>query len=154
MIELAFKALSPALVEDARYAAAGAAAGSIEQPADDDLYPVRCCLTRVPGTDGVLLLSVRPPSCRSPYAAPGPVYVHKHACAGYEPTGGVPEMLRGSRLSLRGYDDRHMITGTAVVPADRLEGTARDMLADTATAYLFVHFAGPGCYACRIERAV
>jgi hypothetical protein len=46
-----------------------------------------------------------------------------------------------------------MITGTAVVAGDDLEGAAQQLLHLPGTAYLFVHFAGPGCYACRIDPA-
>ena len=152
MTALRFTALPPRLVEQARRTATAAGA-AVEQAADDELYPVRCCLSRVPGEEGVVLLSARPPSADSPYAAAGPVYVHTHACGGYRAEGELPQMLRGSTLSVRGYDAAHMITGTAVVPADRFELTAVAMLADPGTAYLFVHYAGPGCYACRVDRA-
>jgi hypothetical protein len=46
-----------------------------------------------------------------------------------------------------------MITGTAVVAGDDVEGAAHELLDVPGTAYLFVHFAGPGCYACRIDPA-
>ena len=47
-----------------------------------------------------------------------------------------------------------MITGTAVVAGDDVETAAQQLLAEPGTAYLFVYFAGPGCYACRIDPAV
>jgi hypothetical protein len=65
----------------------------------------------------------------------------------------VPQILRGRTLSLRGYTDEHMITGTVVVAGDDVETAAQQLLAVPGTAYLFVHFAGPGCYACRIDPA-
>jgi len=51
--------------------------------------------------EGVLLLSMQPRSGDSPYAAPGPVYIHRDRCAGYSPKGDVPQILRGRTLSLR-----------------------------------------------------
>jgi len=96
---------------------------------------------------------VQPRSGDSPYAAPGPVYIHRDRCGGYHPQGDVPQILRGRTLSLRGYTDEHMITGTAVVAGDDVETAAQQLLAEPGTAYLFVHFAGPGCYACRIDPA-
>jgi hypothetical protein len=46
-----------------------------------------------------------------------------------------------------------MITGTAVIEGREVEREAAAMLADERTVYVFAHFAGPGCYACRIDRA-
>ncbi len=147
-----YSALPPSLVDEAR-AAALAAGTAVEAAADDGPFPVRCCLADVESGDGVLLLSLQPPCERSPYTAASPVYVHARRCAGHRPSAEVPEILRERRLSLRGYDERHMITGTAVVEGADVEQAAGDLLADPATAYVFVHFAGPGCYACRIDRA-
>ena len=46
-----------------------------------------------------------------------------------------------------------MITSTAVIEGLEVEREAAAMLADGRTSYVFAHFAGPGCYACRIDRA-
>jgi hypothetical protein len=89
----------------------------------------------------------------SPYAARSPVYVHAERCAGYsENAGVVPDMLRGRLLSVRAYDGMHMLSGTEVLPGEGLEGAIERLLGDAPGAYLHVHFAGPGCYACRIDR--
>jgi Protein of unknown function (DUF1203) len=152
MPALRFTALDPDLVDQTRSAAA-ADGRSVVQAADDERYPVRCCLRRVRGDEGVVLLSARPPSADSPYAAHGPVYLHAGSCDGYRADGELPEMLHGSTLSLRGYDRDHMITGTAVVAAGQLERAALELLSTPPTVYVFVHYAGPGCYACRVELA-
>ena len=90
----------------------------------------------------------------SPYAARSPVYVHAERCAGHsEEPGAIPEMLRGRLLSVRAYDGTHMLTGTEVLAGTELEGAIERLLGDAAGAYVHVHFAGPGCYACRIDRA-
>jgi hypothetical protein len=151
MSSLAFSALSPTLIEQAR--AAGLAAGAVAEAADDGPFPVRCCLTDASADEGVLLVSLQPPCAGSPYMAASPVYIHSHRCGGYRADGAVPEVLRSRLLSLRGYDHGHMITGTEVVQGDQLEAAAERLLATAGTAYLFVHFAGPGCYACRIDAA-
>jgi hypothetical protein len=151
MSSLAFSALSPTLIEQAR--AAAVAAGAVAETADDSPFPVRCCLTDASADEGVLLLSLQPSCADSPYTAASPVYIHSHSCGGYRADGTVPEMLRSRLLSLRGYDHGHMITATEVVQGDQLEAAAERLLAAAGTAYLFVHFAGPGCYACRIDAA-
>jgi hypothetical protein len=145
--------LPASLVDQARSAAL-ADGTAVEVTGNDDApFPVRCCLRDATAEEGVLLLSMQPRSGGSPYAAPGPVYIHRDRCAGYSPRGEVPQMLRGRTLSLRGYTDEHMMTGTAVVAGDDLEDAAQQLLHLPGTAYLFVHFAGPGCYACRIDPA-
>ena len=153
MTALRFTALDPDLLEQAR-AAAGADGRAVAQAADGELYPVRCCLRRVRGDEGVVLLSARPRTADSPYAAAGPVYLHADRCDGFHDHGSLPPMLHGSTLSLRGYDAGHMITGTAVVTSDHLEAAALELLQAPGVAYVFVHYAGPGCYACRVELAV
>jgi hypothetical protein len=40
-----------------------------------------------------------------------------------------------------------------VVDGRQVEGSIERLLADPHAAYLHAHFAGPGCYAARIERA-
>jgi hypothetical protein len=152
MPPLMFSALPAPLIDQAR-ADALAAGSAVRQDDDDDTFPVRCCLSDARAGEGVLLLSLQPPCETSPYTAASPVYVHAGACAGHRPSGEVPEILRHRRLSLRGYDSYHMITGSTVVEGQEVEQAAGELFANQATEYVFVHFAGPGCYACRIDRA-
>jgi hypothetical protein len=153
MSAFTFHALPPALADDARREAldhgrAVAVAGDGDGP-----YPVRCCLRDAEAGEGVLLLSAQPVTASSPYAAPGPIYLHRDACDGYRDDGEVPEILRARLLSVRAFDRAHMMTGTEVVQGADLEPAAERLLAIPDTAYLHVHFAGAGCFACRIEPA-
>jgi hypothetical protein len=150
---LTYHALSPALAEQARRVAfdAGSAVTAI---AADAPFPVRCCLRDASADEHVVLLSAQPATAPSPYAAPGPIYLHRDACEGYHGDGSVPEILRSRLLSVRGFDRTHMMTGTEVVPGERFEQAARRLLGVDGTAYLHVHFAGAGCYACRVEPTV
>jgi uncharacterized protein DUF1203 len=143
------RALSAAAAEEARRSP-----GAVPAAAGDGPYPVRCCLSDAADPGEVVLGSIMPFRGESPYAARSPVYVHAARCAGHaEVQGAVPEMLRGRLLSVRAYDDRHMLTGTEVLPGTELEAAIERLLGDEAGAYLHVHFAGPGCYACRIDRS-
>jgi hypothetical protein len=128
--------------------------GAIPAVAGDGPYPVRCCLRDVEDAEGVVLTSVMPFRGESPYAARSPVYLHSERCDG--PTverDAVPAMLRGRVLSVRAYDESHMLTGTEVLTGTELEAAIDRLLGEQPGAYLHVHFAGPGCFACRIDRA-
>jgi hypothetical protein len=46
-----------------------------------------------------------------------------------------------------------MMVGWEVVAGTELEGAIDRLLANPRTAYMHVHYAAPGCYAARIERA-
>ncbi len=151
MSAFTFHALPASLADNARRSAVEQGSAVTASPADGP-YPVRCCLRDAGGVEGVLLLSAQPVTAASPYAAPGPVYLHRDACEGYRSDGQVPEILRHRLLSVRGFDDAHMMTGTEVVQGNLLEPAADRLLAIDGTAYLHVHFAGAGCFACRMER--
>ena len=60
-------------------------------------------------------------------------------------------MERGSSQS-RAYDGDAMMVDAAVVGADELGDRARALLRRGAE-FLHAHFAGPGCFAFRIDRA-
>ena len=153
MSTFCFHALPSALADDARRTAIAHGRAVTVAGDGDGPYPVRCCLRDAEACEGVLLLSAQPVTAASPYAAPGPIYLHQHACEGYQPDGDVPEILQKRLLSVRAFDSAHMMTGTEVVQGAELEPAAERLLSIAGTAYLHVHFAGAGCFACRIERA-
>ena len=127
---------------------------AVPAAAGDGPYPVRCCLRDVEDAGGVVLASVMPFRGESPYAARSPVYLHAERCAGHtDGRHAVPAMLRGRLLSVRAYDGSHMLTGTEVLQGTDLEAAIDRLLGREPDAYLHVHFAGPGCFACRIDRA-
>ena len=142
-------ALSESAAEEARRSP-----GAMPAVAGDGPYPVRCCLREVEDPEAVVLASVMPFRGESPYAARSPVYLHSERCEGHTAERhAVPPMLRGRLLSVRAYDGSHMLTGTEVLQGADLEGAIGRLLGDDLDAYVHVHFAGPGCFACRIDRA-
>ena len=142
-------ALPEAVADEARRSP-----GAVPAAAGDGPYPVRCCLRDADDAADVVLASVMPFRGESPYAARSPVYVHAERCTGHaEEPGAVPEMLRGRLLSVRAYDGSHMLTGTEVLQGTDLEAAIDRLLGQDPGAYIHVHFAGPGCFACRIEAA-
>ena len=114
-------------------------------------FPCRRCLEDAQPGDAMLLLSYDPFTGTSPYSGPGPVYVHEHECAPYAGDA-IPDQLTRRLLSLRAYDDRHMLLDADVVEGTTLEAVAERLLAAPGAAYLHVHNARPGCFAARIDR--
>ena len=53
---------------------------------------------------------------------------------------------------VRAYDAEAMMLDADVVPGERLAARTRALLGP-GVAFLHAHFAGPGCFAFRIERA-
>ena len=118
---------------------------------ETDAYPCRRCLTDALPGEPVLLLSYDPFTGDSPYRQPGPIFLHERAC---EPSDdGVPTQLTRRLLSLRSFDDDHLMRGGEVVDGSLLVDRATELLADPGVAYLHVHNAGPGCFAARVDRA-
>ena len=113
----------------------------------------RCLRNAVPG-ENLLLLPYDPFLVRSPYTGEGPVYVHADGCKAHRAAPGeLPEQVDAPRqFSVRAYDAEAMMVEASVVPAAELADAARALLGNGAE-FLHAHFAGPGCFAFRIDRA-
>jgi Protein of unknown function (DUF1203) len=113
----------------------------------------RCLLDAQPG-DMLYLINYDPfPSdAVSPYRGGGPIFVHAHDCGHF--SGDVlPERQLRRQMSVRAYDEKHMMIGAETVEGNGLEVVAGGMLADEKVVYVNVHNAKPGCFAVRVERA-
>jgi len=115
-------------------------------------YPCRRCLTDAAVGDQLLLLPYDPFPGRSPYAGDGPVFVHADGCEPHTPGDDVPDQLRSRLLAVRGYDAGSMMTTSDVVHGALVEDALKDAFADQTTDFVHVHFARPGCFACRVDR--
>ena len=65
----------------------------------------------------------------------------------------VPDQLRARMLAVRAFDTGAMMIGHALVDGKELEPAIERLFADARAAYLHIHFASPGCYAARVDRA-
>ena len=115
-------------------------------------YPCRVSLTDAEPGDPVVLVHFEHQPADSPYRASHAIYVRPGETT-YDRIGEVPEMLRQRPLSVRGFDRQGMLTGADLADGHDLEALIDRLFADPDTAYLHVHFARPGCYAARVERA-
>ena len=119
---------------------------------EENAYPCRRCLTDGLVNDKMLLVSYDPFLGNSPYRGAGPIFVHHRPCTPYQGTT-VPEQQRRRLLSVRAYDDRHMMVAAEVVEGYELKRVSEQLLLDPLANYLHVHNAKRGCFAVRLERA-
>lgn len=115
-------------------------------------YPCRISLTDSRPGDELLLVNYEHHSVSSPYRMRFAVYVRRGEET-YDALDAVPEQLRLRTLAVRAFDKDAMLVGWELADGGALEGTIERLFAGPGAAYLHVHFAAPGCYAARVERA-
>lgn len=116
-------------------------------------YPCRVSLQDAFEGERLLLLPYLHHDVDTPYRASGPIYVREVAVRAFPAVDEVPALLRPRLLSLRAYDARGMMVSAEVLPGDALESGIARLFALERSEYLHVHYAKPGCYACRVDRA-
>ncbi len=120
---------------------------------DRPVYPCRVSLQDATAGERLLLLPYDHHRVDTPYRASGPVYVREVATQALPAADEVPALLRTRLLSLRAYDPRGMMVWAEAVPGTEVEAAIAALFAIERTAYIHIHYAKPGCYACRVERA-
>ena len=61
--------------------------------------------------------------------------------------------MRLRLLSVRAYDADSLMVESDVIDGRELEALVERLFDDARVRYLHVHFARPGCYACRNDRS-
>jgi hypothetical protein len=114
-------------------------------------FPDRVSLDDAQVGDELLLVPYEHHATTSPYRAFGPVFVRR----GVRRFDGdrVPDMLRTRVLSLRAYSDAGDLVAADVCDGAIVDEAVARLLADPGAGYVHIHFARPGCFACRVDRA-
>jgi Protein of unknown function (DUF1203) len=128
--------------------------GAVRQVADgrNPGYPCRVSLTDSQPGDELILANYEHHPVGSPYRMRFAIYVRRGE-ERFDAVDTVPEQLRSRVLAVRGFDKNAMMAGWELVDGGELEGAIDRLFADPRAAYLHVHYAAPGCYAARIDRA-
>jgi hypothetical protein len=131
-----------------------AAQGAVRQTADARTpgYPCRVSLTDSKAGDELVLVNYEHHAVDSPYRMRFAIYVRRGEET-YDKVNEVPQQLRLRTLAVRAFDTDAMLVGWELVEGAELEAAIERRFADPRTAYLHVHFAAPGCYAARVDRA-
>jgi hypothetical protein len=128
-----------------------ARAGGARRIADGP-RPCRISLTDAQTGDELILVNYEHHAVASPYRMRFAIYVRRGEET-FDAVDRVPEQLRKRVLAVRAFDRGAMMVGWELADGKDLEAAIERLFADPRAAYLHVHFAAPGCYAARIERA-
>jgi len=134
-------------LSDAELAAQGAMRKTADGPS-----PCRVSLTDATPGDEVILVNYEHHAVESPYRMRFAIYVREGE-ATFDAVNAVPDQLRRRTLAVRGFDENGMMTGWELIEGIWLEEAIERHFADPRARYLHVHFAAPGCYAAKVERA-
>ena len=114
--------------------------------------PCRISLQDAEVGEEVLLFTFRHQAAASPYAASGPIFIRRSATQAFDAINVIPDQQRRRLLSVRAYDARDHIVEAEVAPGTELEALIGRFFGYPKVAYLHVHNARRGCYACRVDR--
>lgn len=126
--------------------------GAVRRIAEDNGYPCRVSLTDAKAGDEVILVNYEHQDADTPYRSRHAVYVRAGERR-YEAVGEIPEQLRKRLLSVRAFDEAGMMVTADVADGQALEPLIDRFFGDKTVAYLHLHYARPGCYAARVDRA-
>lgn len=116
-------------------------------------FPCRISLEDAEPGERVILVPFQHQPANSPYRASGPIFVRETAPQTVIAPDTVPELFRSRLLSVRAYDGSDLLIDADVVDGRDLESCVMRFFQRPAVAYAHVHFARPGCYACRVDRS-
>ncbi|MFZ1101386.1 MAG: DUF1203 domain-containing protein [Hyphomicrobiaceae bacterium] len=127
---------------------------AVRRIADDRTpgYPCRVSLADSRPGDELILVNYEHLPVASPYRMRFAVYVRKGDKA-YDRIDEVPEQLRSRMLAVRSFDAEGMMVGSELTDGRELERAVGKLFREPRAEYLHVHFAAPGCYAARVDRA-
>lgn len=126
-------------------------AGAVRRIADGP-RPCRISLTDAKAGEELILVNYEHHPVASPYRMRFAIYVRRGEET-FDAVDTVPEQLRTRMLAVRAFDRDAMMVGWELADGQELEGAIGRLFGDPRAAYLHVHFAAPGCYAARVERA-
>lgn len=105
----------------------------------------------LPG-ETLLLVNFEHQSADTPYRSSHAVYVREGATERWSGDH-LPEVMRKRLLSLRGFSADGSMIDADVVEGGDAEPVIERLFGDEGVAYIHAHYAKPGCYAARIDRA-
>jgi Protein of unknown function (DUF1203) len=103
--------------------------------------------------ESLILINFTHQPAANAFRASHAIFVSENSSAAYDRVGEVPQALRLRAISLRAFDSADMLVDADLLDGQHLETGIERLLCHPQVAYLQAHYAKPGCYAARIERA-
>ena len=116
-------------------------------------YPDRIEVRDAEAGETVLLLNYTHQPADTPFRSSYAIYVREGAETAYDAVDEIPEAMQRRVISLRAFDEKGMLIDADLTDGRELKPLITRLLGDPRAAYLHAHYAKPGCYAARIDRA-
>lgn len=116
-------------------------------------FPDRIELRDAEPGESLILVNYTHQPADSPYRASHAIFVNEGAEAAYDRIDEVPEVMRLRVISLRAFDSDDFLIDADLAKGEAIETKIRRFLGNPNVAYIHAHYAKPGCFAARIERA-
>ncbi len=134
---------------------------------DEELARQQACrhiVTETPGTpcrvsmqdadvgETVILVNYQHQPADSPYQSTHAVFVRENAEPAQLGINDVPDVIRSRLISLRFFDQNHMMIDAEVVEGDAITGELSKAFDRDDIAYAHIHNAKPGCFAASVHK--
>lgn len=116
-------------------------------------FPCRVSLADAEIGEDLILTHFEHHSVNTPFRSSHAVYVRRDAVEAFPDENAVPELLRSRMLSVRSFDTGGIMVGADLADGTVLEAAIEKAFQNPSAAYIHLHFAKPGCYAARVNRA-
>ncbi len=121
--------------------------------AEGSVVPDRIELREVRAGETAILLNYLHQPADTAYRASHAIFIREGAVQSCNEVDVIPDLLKTRLISLRAFSHEHELAAADVVDGDQLPPLIEKFFNDPAVAYLHAHYARPGCYAAKIERA-
>lgn len=116
-------------------------------------YPCRVSLRDAEIGETVILTNYVHQPEDTPYRASHAIFIWEGAPQAKPEPGEIPEVLSSRLISLRVFDEAHMMIAADVLDGTRLAEAMGQHFDNPNAAYIHLHNAKPGCFAASVTRA-
>ncbi|KAB7615310.1 DUF1203 domain-containing protein [Amylibacter sp. SFDW26] len=116
-------------------------------------YPCRVSLADAKVGETILLVNYSHLPEASPYQASHAIYVRKDIPSVKLEPDTIPDVISSRLISIRAFDNNHMMQRADVVDGKILKGQLEEILAEGTISYIHLHNAKQGCFAAKVTRA-
>ncbi len=116
-------------------------------------FPCRVSLADAEVGEEVILLNYEHQSADTPFRSSHAIFVRPNGVQSKLKLNEMPELFRSRILSVRAFDQTGMLIMAELADGKTLEQSIEMTLENSSVSYIHLHFAKPGCYAARVDRA-